>query len=48
MNGNEVMVKYLCEQGADVKLLDKESRSVIHWITGKVLENNSIDIYGFF
>ncbi|CAF3394398.1 unnamed protein product [Rotaria sp. Silwood1] len=33
MNGNEIMVKFLCEQGANVKLLDNESRSVIHWIT---------------
>ncbi|CAF0962055.1 unnamed protein product [Rotaria sordida] len=33
MNGNEIMVKFLCEQGADVKLLDNKSRSVIHWIT---------------
>ncbi|CAM2707318.1 unnamed protein product [Rotaria socialis] len=32
INGNQVMVKYLCEQGANVNLLDHESRSVIHWI----------------
>ncbi|CAF3920329.1 unnamed protein product [Rotaria magnacalcarata] len=32
MNGNQVMVKYLCEQGANVNLLDHESRSVMHWI----------------
>lgn len=29
------MVKYLCEQGADVTLLDKESHSIVHWITGR-------------
>ncbi|CAF2384298.1 unnamed protein product [Rotaria sp. Silwood2] len=33
MNGNEIIVKFLCKQGANVKLLDNESRSVIHWIT---------------
>ena len=29
------MVKYLCEQGADVKLVDKESHSLVHWATGR-------------
>jgi hypothetical protein len=29
------MVKYFCEQGADVKLVDNESHSLIHWITGR-------------
>jgi len=28
------MVKYFCEQGADVTLVDNESHSLIHWITG--------------
>jgi hypothetical protein len=32
-----IIVKYLCEQGADVKLVDKESHSLIHWITGKFI-----------
>ena len=36
MNGNEIMVTYLCEQGADVKLVDKELHSLIHWITGRM------------
>lgn len=34
MNGNEAMVRFLCEQGANVKLVDNESHSLIHWITG--------------
>jgi ankyrin repeat protein len=34
MNGNEILVKFLCEQGANVELVDKESHSLIHWITG--------------
>jgi hypothetical protein len=29
------MVKYLCEQGANVQLVDNESHSLIHWITGR-------------
>jgi hypothetical protein len=29
------MVKYLCEQGANVELVDNESHSLIHWITGR-------------
>ncbi|CAF1081414.1 unnamed protein product [Adineta steineri] len=33
MNGNETMVKFLCEQGANVELVDNESHSLIHWIT---------------
>ena len=35
MNGNEIMAKFLCEHGADVELVDNESHSLIHWITGK-------------
>ena len=31
------MVAYLCEQGANVQLLDKEFHSLIHWITGKLI-----------
>ncbi len=38
MNGNEIMVKYLCEQGANVELVDNESHSLIHWITGRFLK----------
>jgi hypothetical protein len=34
MNGKEAMVRFLCEQGANVKLVDNESHSLIHWITG--------------
>ncbi len=33
-----MMVKFLCEQGANVELVDNESRSVIHWITGRFFE----------
>ncbi|CAF1202832.1 unnamed protein product [Adineta ricciae] len=33
MNGNMVMVTYLCEQGANVQLVDYESHTLIHWIT---------------
>jgi ankyrin repeat protein len=36
LNGNIVMVKYFCEQGADVKLVDNDSHSLIHWITGRL------------
>ena len=36
MNGNEIMVKFLCEQGADVTLVDNELHSLIHWITGRM------------
>ncbi|UJR09487.1 hypothetical protein I4U23_013725 [Adineta vaga] len=32
LNGNLTMVKYLCEQGADVQLVDFESHTLIHWI----------------
>ena len=35
MNGDEAMVELLCEQGADVHLLDREAHSVVHWITGE-------------
>lgn len=35
LNGNIIMVKYFCEQGADIKLVDNESHSLIHWITGR-------------
>jgi ankyrin repeat protein len=37
LNGNKLMVKYLCEQGADVNLVDNEFHSLIHWITGRIL-----------
>jgi hypothetical protein len=37
MSGNEMMVKFLCEQGANVGLVDNELHSLIHWITGKFL-----------
>ena len=37
MNGNESMVEFLCERGANVKLVDNESHSLIHWITGKTI-----------
>ncbi|CAF4940017.1 unnamed protein product, partial [Rotaria socialis] len=43
INGNQVMVKYLCEQGANVNLLDHESRSVIHWIAGLAILQKLID-----
>ncbi|CAF3420324.1 unnamed protein product [Rotaria socialis] len=33
LNGNAVMVKYLCEQQGDVKLVDYESHSIFHWVT---------------
>ncbi|CAF1099861.1 unnamed protein product [Rotaria sordida] len=33
LNGNLIMVKYFCEQGADVTLVDNELHSLIHWIT---------------
>ncbi|CAF2064495.1 unnamed protein product [Rotaria magnacalcarata] len=33
LNGNAIIVKYLCEQQADVKLVDYESHSIIHWVT---------------
>ncbi|CAF1385548.1 unnamed protein product [Adineta ricciae] len=33
MNGNESMVEFLCERGANVKLVDNESHSLIHWVT---------------
>ncbi|CAF4599735.1 unnamed protein product [Rotaria sp. Silwood1] len=33
LNGNYIMVKYFCEQGADVTLVDNELHSLIHWIT---------------
>ncbi|CAF3820120.1 unnamed protein product [Adineta steineri] len=33
LNGNIRMVKYLCEQGSNVNLVDNESHSLIHWIT---------------
>lgn len=36
MSGNEVMVKFLCEQGADVTLMDNELHSSVHWITGRI------------
>lgn len=39
MNGNKIMVKYLCEQGANVTLVDNESHSLIHWITGYLFDN---------
>jgi len=39
MNGNAIMVKFLCEQGANVELVDKESRSLIHLITGRFFSN---------
>jgi hypothetical protein len=32
-----MMVKFLCEQGANVRLVDNESHSLIHWITGRFL-----------
>ncbi len=35
MNGNAIMVKFLCEQGANVELVDNESHSLIHLITGR-------------
>ena len=34
MNGSEDLVKLLCEHGADVRLVDNESHSLIHWATG--------------
>jgi ankyrin repeat protein len=37
MGGNEMMVKFLCEQGANVRLVDNESHSLIHWITGRFI-----------
>ena len=33
MNGNEIIVRFLCEQGAYVNILDNESHSLIHWMT---------------
>ncbi len=32
-----MMVKFLCEQGANVRLVDNESHSLIHWITGRFI-----------
>jgi hypothetical protein len=39
MNGNAIMVKFLCEQGANVELVDNESHSLIHLITGRFFSN---------
>jgi hypothetical protein len=38
MNGNAIMVKFLCEQGANVELVDNESHSLIHLITGRFFQ----------
>ena len=35
IHGSETMVEFLCQQGADVKLSDNESHSLVHWITGR-------------
>jgi hypothetical protein len=32
-----MMLKFLCEQGANVRLVDNESHSLIHWITGRFI-----------
>jgi ankyrin repeat protein len=43
LNGNKLIVKYLCEQGADVNLVDNESHSPIHWITGRMFCFNCVN-----